>query len=100
MRTWRYLGVHRLTWVVIALLVVAVAVFAMAAGFSRLRRPAPPEPAATGGLNGPTLTASIAGDTWHIDLRPTSGGIWARPLPYACPASEQVLCRFVKGGAV
>jgi hypothetical protein len=37
MRVWRYEGVHRLTWVVLALLVLAVAVFAMAAGFSRLR---------------------------------------------------------------
>jgi hypothetical protein len=47
MRTWRYLGVHRLTWVLLALLVVAVAVFAMAAGFSRLRHPVPPPPPAS-----------------------------------------------------
>jgi hypothetical protein len=37
MRVWRYQGVHRLTWVVLVLLVLALAVFAMAAGFSRLR---------------------------------------------------------------
>jgi len=67
MRTWRYLGVHRLTWVVIVLLVVAVAVFAMAAGFSRLRRPVPPDPAATGGLSGATVTASLVGDAWQTE---------------------------------
>ena len=42
MRVWRYQGVHRLAWVVLALLVLAVAVFAMAAGFSRLRSGAVP----------------------------------------------------------
>jgi len=55
MRAWRYMGVHRLTWVVLALLVVAVAVFAMAAGFSRLRSQSVPsgngsEPAETGSM--------------------------------------------------
>ncbi len=69
MRTWRYLGVHRLTWVVIVLLVVAVAVFAMAAGFSRLRRPVPPDPATTGELSGATFTASSVGDVWQTDDR-------------------------------
>ncbi len=69
MRTWRYLGVHRLTWVVIALLVVAVAVFAMAAGFSRLRRPVSHDPAATGGLTGATITASMTRDAWQTDER-------------------------------
>ncbi len=58
MRTWRYIGVHRLTWVLIALLVVAVAVFAMAAGFSRLRHPVPPPPAATWELGGSTLVSA------------------------------------------
>ena len=70
MRTWRYLGVHRLTWVVIVLLVVAVAVFAMAAGFSRLRHPVPPEPAATGALSGTTVTAWLVGEAWVIDDPP------------------------------
>lgn len=69
MRTWRYLGVHRLTWVVLALLVVAVAVFAMAAGFSRLRRPVPSDPGATGGLGRATTVASLVGAPWHIDDR-------------------------------
>jgi len=47
MRTWHVDGVHRLTWVVLFLLVLALAVFAMAAGFSRLRSdtmPVAPEP--------------------------------------------------------
>jgi len=44
MRVWRYQGVHRLTWVLLALLVLAVAVFAMAAGFSQLHTRAHPEP--------------------------------------------------------
>ncbi len=44
MRVWRYQGVNRLAWVVLVLLVLAVAVFAMAAGFSRLRNRAHPEP--------------------------------------------------------
>jgi hypothetical protein len=44
MRTWHVHGVHRLTWVVLLLLVLAVAVFAMAAGFSRLRSRVAPEP--------------------------------------------------------
>ncbi len=44
MRVWRYQGVHRLAWVVLALLVLAVAVFAMAAGFSQLHHRAHPEP--------------------------------------------------------
>ena len=42
MRVWRYQGVHRLTWVLLALLVLAVAVFAMAAGFSQLHSEAAP----------------------------------------------------------
>lgn len=37
MRVWYYRSVHRMAWVILALLVLAVAVFAMAAGFSRLR---------------------------------------------------------------
>ena len=44
MRTWYVHGVHRLTWVVLLLLVLAVAVFAMAAGFSRLRSRVAPLP--------------------------------------------------------
>jgi len=44
MRTWHVQGVHRLTWVMLFLLVLALAVFAMAAGFSRLRSPVAPEP--------------------------------------------------------
>jgi len=44
MRTWHIHGVHRLTWVVMLLLVLAVAVFAMAAGFSRLQTRIAPEP--------------------------------------------------------
>lgn len=43
MRTWHLRGVHRLTWVVLFLLVLALAVFAMAAGFSRLRSQVAPE---------------------------------------------------------
>jgi hypothetical protein len=43
MRVWRFDGVHRLAWVVIALLVLAVAVFAMAAGFSQLHNRADSE---------------------------------------------------------
>lgn len=48
MRTWYVHGVHRLTWVVLLLLVLAVAVFAMAAGFSRLRSRVAPLPAEPG----------------------------------------------------
>lgn len=44
MRTWHLRGVHRLTWVVLFLLVLALAVFAMAAGFRRLRSQVQPEP--------------------------------------------------------
>ncbi len=64
MRTWRYSGVPRLTWLLLALLVVAVAVFAMAAGFSRLRHPVPPNPAATWELGAPTLVASAGAEGW------------------------------------
>jgi hypothetical protein len=64
MRTWRYLGVHRLTWVLLALLVVAVAVFAMAAGFSRLRHPVPPPPAASGELGGSPVVADAGAELW------------------------------------
>jgi hypothetical protein len=68
MRTWRYVGVHRLTWVFLALLVVAVAVFAMAAGFSRLRHPVPADPAATGGLSGATVTVLVVGEAWQFQF--------------------------------
>jgi len=67
MRTWRYLGVHRLTWVLLALLVVAVAVFAMAAGFSRLRHPVPPPPAASGELAGSPVVADAGAELWMAD---------------------------------
>jgi hypothetical protein len=52
MRTWHVHGVHRLTWVVLLLLVLAVAVFAMAAGFSRLRSRMLPEPQRPGAQAG------------------------------------------------
>jgi hypothetical protein len=68
MRTWRYLGVHRLTWVLLALLVVAVAVFAMAAGFSRLRHPVPPPPAASGELGRSPVVADAGAGLWMVDL--------------------------------
>jgi Na+-transporting methylmalonyl-CoA/oxaloacetate decarboxylase gamma subunit len=48
MRIWHYQGVHRLAWVVVVLLVLAVAIFVMAAGFSRLHGAAEPEPALSG----------------------------------------------------
>jgi uncharacterized membrane protein YedE/YeeE len=48
MRTWYVRGVHRLTWVVLLLLVLAVAVFAMAAGFTRLRSRIAPVPEGPG----------------------------------------------------
>ncbi len=48
MRTWHVHGVHRLTWVVMLLLVLAVAVFAMAAGFSRLQSRIAPVPEGPG----------------------------------------------------
>ncbi len=67
MRTWRYMGVHRLTWVLLALLVVAVAVFAMAAGFSRLRHPVPPAPAATWELGGSTLVSTGGAEGWPTE---------------------------------
>jgi hypothetical protein len=70
MRTWRYLGVHRLTWVLLALLVVAVAVFAMAAGFSRLRHPVPPPPPASWELGGPTVVACVGAELWMADQFP------------------------------
>lgn len=60
MRTWHIHGVHRLTWVVLFLLVLALAVFAMAAGFSRLRSrtvPQAAEAAGTSGLPPATLLA-------------------------------------------
>ena len=37
MRVWRVQSIHRLAWIMIALLVLAVAIFVMATGFSRLR---------------------------------------------------------------
>ena len=43
MRTWYLRGVHRVTWLLLFLLVLALAVFAMAAGFSRLRSQVAPE---------------------------------------------------------
>jgi hypothetical protein len=70
MRTWRYLGVHRLTWVLLALLVVAVAVFAMAAGFSRLRHPVPPPPPASWELGRATVVASVGAELWMDDQFP------------------------------
>jgi len=70
MRTWRYLGVHRLTWVLLALLVVAVAVFAMAAGFSRLRHPVPPPPAASWDLGGSPVDAYVGAELWMADQFP------------------------------
>jgi len=70
MRTWRYLGVHRLTWVLLALLVVAVAVFAMAAGFSRLRHPLPPPPPASWELERLTVVASVGAELWIADQFP------------------------------
>jgi len=70
MRTWRYLGVHRLTWVLLALLVVAVAVFAMAAGFSRLRHPVPPPPPASWQLGELTVVASVGAELCMPDRFP------------------------------
>ncbi len=67
MRTWRYMGVHRLTWVLLALLVVAVAVFAMSAGFSRLRHPVPPAPAATSELGRSTLASACGAEGWPTE---------------------------------
>lgn len=49
MRTWHLRGVHRVTWLVLFLLVLALAVFAMAAGFSRLRSQVAPEPSESSG---------------------------------------------------
>ncbi len=62
MRTWHVQGVHRLTWVVLFLLVLALAIFAMAAGFSRMRSqvvPKPPEPAAQVMFPGATLVGTL-----------------------------------------
>ena len=70
MRTRRYLGVHRLTWLLLALLVVAVAVFAMAAGFSRLRHPVPPPPPASWQLGELTVVASVGAERWMNDEVP------------------------------
>lgn len=49
MRTWHLRGVHRVTWLVLILLVLALAVFAMASGFSRLRSQVAPEPLESSG---------------------------------------------------
>jgi hypothetical protein len=49
MRTWHLQGVHRVTWLLLFLLVLALAVFAMAAGFSRLRSQVAPEPSESSG---------------------------------------------------
>jgi len=70
MRTRRYLGVHRLTWLLLALLVVAVAVFAMAAGFSRLRHPVPPPPAASGELGRSEAAVYVGAELWMDDEDP------------------------------
>jgi hypothetical protein len=59
MRVWRYHGVDRLVWVVLALLVLAVAVFAMAAGFSRLRSGASPIGTGEGAVGGPAPPAHL-----------------------------------------
>jgi hypothetical protein len=63
MRVWRYQGVHRLTWVLLVLLVLALAVFGMAAGFGRLRSRAIPEPAGSGtqGRVAPAALATASG---------------------------------------
>jgi hypothetical protein len=60
MRIWRYQGVHRLAWVILALLVLAVAVFAMAAGFSRLRGGAVPAGSSADALEARVLQAQCA----------------------------------------
>jgi len=70
MRTWYVQGVHRLTWVVLLLLVLAVAVFAMAAGFTRLRSRIAPVPEGPGeqgdmpssSLSIPSCLAGIPGE--------------------------------------
>jgi hypothetical protein len=49
MRTWHLQGVHRVTWLLLFLLVLALAVFAMAAGFSRLRSQVAPEQSESSG---------------------------------------------------
>jgi hypothetical protein len=36
MRVWRVHSIHRLAWIMIALLILAVAIFAMATAFTRL----------------------------------------------------------------
>lgn len=58
MRTWQLRGVHRVTWLVLFLMVLALAVFAMAAGFSRLRSQVAPEP----GEQGPRPAAVLVGE--------------------------------------
>jgi hypothetical protein len=68
MRVWRYQGVHRLTWVVLVLLVLALAVFAMAAGFSRLRSRAMPEPAGPGDQGRLPPAALAVASGWLGDL--------------------------------
>jgi hypothetical protein len=63
MRTWHVHGVHRLTWVVLFLLVLALAIFAMAAGFRQLRSrlvPAAPESGDRGSLPAALLVTGNA----------------------------------------
>lgn len=68
MRVWRYQGVHRLTWVLLVLLVLALAVFGMAAGFGRLRSRASPEPAGPGAQGRVPPAALATANGWLGDL--------------------------------
>ncbi|MCX6069833.1 MAG: hypothetical protein NTU91_03080 [Chloroflexi bacterium] len=83
MRVWRFDGVHRLAWVVIVLLVLAVAVFAMAAGFSRLRGEAVPAGTSVGALEAGALhRQSVSSGICPLGLHQVVfGGRESLPLP-------------------
>lgn len=68
MRTWHVHGVHRLTWVVLLLLVVALAVFAMAAGFTRLRSQVVPELQGPDGQTGLPPASFVLAGAWNLPL--------------------------------
>jgi hypothetical protein len=78
MRVWRYQGIHRVAWVVVALAILAVAVFAMAAGFVRLRGEVSP-----------------AGDSAKS---PGAGALLLSPGSLGSPSGEPPVCALVNSG--
>lgn len=85
MRVWRYQGVHRLAWVVAVLLVLSVAVFVMAIGFSRLQVERSPK-----GAGGEVALPPRAGYAlWRLPFQESSSPGLGPPLARGPSPADQ-----------